>query len=272
MSPRTEERFIVSEESLEIRWNQHELERRCKISFDLLRGVRIITEPWKITSGAIPDLTDRYFVRRKNAEPFEALATSIPCEISDEGMQVALHLVPRFQPVFIDETPELQSVEFTIPNFGDFFVQRVGEGGLKNRIEMGAGGWIFRIYPLRESNFGDLSAAENMSFSFTHAGHLAREKDESFSCAQAHEVVNAIGEFLSFCRGRFIALALVKGYDGAGHVVMQEWGTRTVDPFSEGATWLDRMQAQEMEHGFAGFLSKALDTEWREALYESVYW
>jgi hypothetical protein len=95
MPSRQEDRLIISEEPLEISWKQTVLERPCRVSFDLRRGVKIITEPWEITSGATPGLDDRYFVRRKNGKPFEALATSIPHELSEEGAKVALHLVPR---------------------------------------------------------------------------------------------------------------------------------------------------------------------------------
>ena len=264
--------LVVSEELLEIRWNQTVVQRVCRVSYDLRDGVRISTEPWIITSEPLPSLDDRYSVRAQNGEPFEAFATRIPRSWSETGWRAELQLVPKLEPVLIHKASPVRSVKFAIPNFGHFISQRPGHRAIRNHIDLPGGGWSFHIGLLGELELGDLSAAESYSFTFTHSGTLTRDDGLDFTPLEARHALAAIGDFLTFCRGRLISPALVEGFDAEGHKVMQEWGSGRIEPYTECATWLDRNQAQEMAYVFPGFLKRTLDPEWREVLRECIYW
>jgi hypothetical protein len=273
MPDRKESELAIAEEPIDVIWNGKAYELPCAVTFNIAKGTRIVTAPLEVKIAPIPSLEDDYKVRRKaGGQMFDVMATAISQEITD-GLSVRWHFVPRVEPVCIDDASPLRSVRFAVANFGEFYTQYPDQPGLqKNRLELAGDGWVLKLEPMNGSGYGDVTTAESTFFVFTHSSCLTRQDDESFSCEQAHSALDLIASFLSFCRGRWVAPGLVKGFTADGAIGMQEWGTRLIEPYTECATWLDRMQGQEMAKAFAGYMRKATDPDWQEAIYTAIYW
>lgn len=270
--------MTVTEEVMEVHWNERIYELPCKVTFNVGRSptVRISTSPVEFHLSEVtsaPQLEDSYTVKRKVCgQTIEVFPTEIPQEITDR-LRVRWVFVPRQEPVRIDDAPALRCIRFAIANFGQFYVQNpAGAGMTRDRLELTGNGWSLKLEPMPNNLFGDVSAAESPLFKFTHTAFLTKEGGGDFTSGEAHEALDAIALFLSFCRGRWVAPALVNGLTGDGAVGMQEWGTRSVEPFTKCATWLDRMQAQEMSKAFGGYMLKVSDEEWQEAVRTAIYW
>jgi len=265
--------LTIAEEIIDVYWNNNIYEVACTVTLNVARGIRIVTAPLELNIGQLPGLEDSYKVQRKTGgQMIEVLPTKIPQELSDR-ISVRWHFVPQVEPVQLDDASPLRSARFAIVNLGQFYAQHPSQAGLqKDRLELVGGGWVLKLDPMKAGGYGDVSAAEGTFFKFTHSGYLTKEDGEAFSCEEAHAALNVIASFLSFCRGRWVAPALVKGFTEDGAIGMQEWGTRLVEPYTECATWLDRMQAQEMAKAFAGYMRKAMDPDWQDAVYTAIYW
>jgi hypothetical protein len=234
--------LMISEEPLDLYWNDNVYELNSKIFFDVERGIRIVTAPLELDTQNPPNLEDSYTIKRKaGGQAVQVLPIKIPFAMAGT-LSVHWHLTPRTEPIFLDDASPLRSVHFAIVNFGRFYAQCPNQCGLvNNRLTLDGNGWVLKLEPMNASAYGAVSAAETALFKFTHSGILTRDGDEPFSCEEAHAALDSIASFLSFCRGRWVAPALVKGFTADGSVAMQEWGTRVIEPYTEGATWLDRM-------------------------------
>jgi hypothetical protein len=268
-----ESELTIAEEPMGVHWNNSINEVACSVTLNLARGVRFVTAPLELNIQQPPGLEDSYKLHRKaGGQVIEVLPTKIPQEISDR-LSVRWHFAPQIEPVCLDDVSPLRSARFAIVNFGQFYAQHPNEAGLqKDRLELVGGSWVLKLDAMKAGDYGDVSAAEGPFFRFTHSGYLTKEEGAAFSCKEAHTALDVIASFLSFCRGRWVAPALVKGFTADGAIGMQEWGTRLVEPYTECATWLDRMQAQEMAKAFAGYMRKAMDPDWQDAVYTAIYW
>jgi hypothetical protein len=277
-SARHEPELTIAKSTIEVHWNSNVYQLSCKVTLNLARAaaVHILTSSieLEITEEFLaPQLDDAYEIRLRNGHVIEVIPTEISQETVDNGkLDVCWNFVPKLAPVMIDESRPLRYASFFIVNFGTFHVQQLGVPGLKkNRLSLLGGNWSLELCPIGEDVLEDINLAEGQFHRFTHAARLAKGDDTDFTCEEAHAALDAITKFLSFCRGRWVAPAIVRGFDAQGALAMQEWGTRGIEPYTRCATWVDRMQAQEISKAFPGFMSKAFDPDWQEAVNVSIY-
>jgi hypothetical protein len=265
--------LMISQKPMNLYWKDNVYELLSSVFFSVERGIRIVTAPLELDVQRPPDLEDSYKIKRKaGGQAIDVMPLEIPIAMTGK-LSVQWHFTPRTEPVYLDDESPLRCVRFAVVNFGRFYAQYPNQSGLvSNRLDLAGNGWVLKLEPMIAGAYGDVSAAETALFKFTHAGVLAREGDEAFSCDEAHAALDSVASFLSFCRGRWVAPALVKGFTVDGAVGMQEWGTRVVEPYTEGATWLDRMHAQEMAKAFAGYMRTAADPDWHDAVSAAIYW
>lgn len=273
----SEPEILVSEEEFEVQWNKRDLEVIGRVTFHLARNPQIRIETsaleWDELAHGLPRLEDKYVLRVKSSgQQIDVLAIGMPTEFG-EKLKLSWHFVPQTIPVLIDTRARLQTVVFGIVNFGQFCTQELGEPGLrKDHLQLKGGGWKVLISPRSQGQLGEIAAAESAFHRVTHTAVLTRDGGSEFSAQEAHNALEDLSSFLSFCRGRDIAPAFVKGFDVHGRLSMQEWGTRFVDAYSDRTTWMENLNAQELVNAFPGFMRLISNQEWRDALASAVYW
>jgi hypothetical protein len=160
---------------------------------------------------------------------------------------------------------KLSKADAALVNFNQY---RVGAG---KTVLLNDGTWASELTPAEgTSRFPD--DIQNKSYFFSHNLLLQKCDAQPFSWTEAQKCLATLSTFLSFCAGRSVAPALVRGYDQSGNVVIQDLGTPRVDPFGTCVSWLDEDHGGAMTEVFPGFAHLMEDEEWREAIRTAVYW
>ena len=164
-----------------------------------------------------------------------------------DGFQIGMTLSPKRQPISVHHTHDnLASVEFCVLNFPEFLGEQdriIESNGSYDRIgaaQLQAGPWVV-----------DITAAPNLSeikktlgstggFAITHTGTVRRAEGNEFRVSEVEQVLNGLSLFLSFARGAYCDLALVKGRNRDGWVAWERWGTNRVTGWFSPPSWFDR--------------------------------
>lgn len=133
--------------------------------------------------------------------------------------------------------------------------------------------WLFDFTPVTDSTLLYSPSVQSSSYFFTH--HLCMQKSDrsSFFTRDAHDKLNDLATFFSFCHGHWVSTALTYGIDEHGQVGMEEWGTRKVSRWCRGSNWLDEHHGNCMVELFPGFMKLlAKSAEWKDAIQIATYW
>jgi hypothetical protein len=246
----------------------------CRVTFDLTRKDQVLIDCLESLHELVSGLRLPLF---RFEEPFQislpGMAKQIECYISGTFTQpiigddpsVYLTLRPSGSDAFIDYGSPLFRVDGGIANF-----KRYRLGGDRT-IRLDEGTWKFELEPVEESGVYP-AQIQNQSYSFTHHLLLQTREARSFSWSQAQKALEALSTFLSFCAERWVAPALVKGYDKSGGLAIQDWRSARIDPCERRGNWLDEYHASAMAETFPGFARLMDDAEWRETIRTAVYW
>ena len=186
-----------------------------------------------------------------------------------ENIQADMSLFPKREPISIHHTGEsLASVEFGVLNFTEFWGEQdqtiPSNGNSYCRIgamQLQADPWIV-----------DITAAPNLSevkqelvatggYSITHSGTIKRTDGADFSAADAERLSHGLSLFLSFARGAYCGLTLVKGKSREGQVAWERWGADRVTGWFDPPSWFDRNHSQLLADVFPGFWRRYQERE-----------
>lgn len=78
--------------------------------------------------------------------------------------------------------------------------------------------------------------------------------------------------FLSFCHGRWVALALTVGLDDSAEKTLEQWGTGRISNWREPNGWLDKHHGTAISELYEQFCKKSSDSAWLDAISHVVYW
>ncbi len=178
-----------------------------------------------------------------------------------EDSQIGLALFPKKEPVSIHLRGEsLSSVEFGVLNFPKFLGgqdKRIEKDGNINRVgtvQMKAHNWTIEI--TSESNLPEVKQLLDSQggYAVTHTGTIKRSDGSSFSVQDVQPLLEGLRLFLSFARGAFCGVTLVKGNDQNGQIAWERWGTHKVTPWYNPPSWFDRNHGEILSEVFSGFL------------------
>ncbi len=173
---------------------------------------------------------------------------------------------PKEQPVLARETEEeLSSVEFGVLNFPEFFHFSKRFQSQDNRIEVN--GMVSRqgaVQLLADPWVINITAAPNLSnavkvlntdggYAITNMGTISRTDGSNFSVQEAESLIDGLWYFLSFARGAFCGLTLIKGKDPSGELAWEQWGSRRVTPHGNPSSWFVSRHGQILSQVFPGF-------------------
>jgi len=202
------------------------------------------------------------------AEPIECAASSLKQTIMRPKAEARTTLIPLSSPVCVDTNSPILRVNAAIINLSNYWFDHPQK--LDFRLEDGT--WVFEFTPVEESTFLYPRELQSKLYFFSYHLTLRRSDGSAFTCLDAHQQLNLLSTFLSFCTEHWVSAALVEGVDETGAVVMEEWGTRMVASRHEPSNWLDAHHGSAMVEAFPGFARLMLDADCKEAVRTAVYW
>lgn len=171
-----------------------------------------------------------------------------------------MSLLPKREPISINHTGDsLSSVEFSVLNFPDFLGEQdknVESNGALNRVgavSLKADPWIVDI--TAAPNLSDLKKelAATGGYGITHSGTVRRADGDNFRVSEVEQILSGLSLFLSFSRGAYCGLTLVKGRSRDGQVAWERWGTDSVTGWFSPPSWFDRHHGHLLAEVFPGF-------------------
>lgn len=132
--------------------------------------------------------------------------------------------------------------------------------------------WTFDFRPITETSLAFPSDVQTDAYRLTHQMWVQSAKCETFRLLDTQNALNTLALFLSFCCENWTSPALIVGFDNAGVVVSEEWGTRLVGTLHEPRNWLDLYNGSALKEVFPGFARLANHSGWAEALRSAIYW
>lgn len=175
-----------------------------------------------------------------------------------ENLQADMSLFPKREPISIHHTGEsLACVEFSVLNFPDFFGKQDKIGAIRLQAEP----WVV-----------DFSAAPNLSkvkreldatggYAITHTGTITRTDSADFPVADVERLLHGLSLSLSFARGAYCGLTLVKGKSRDGRAAWERWGADRVTGWFDPPSWFDRNHSQLLANVFPGFWRRYQERE-----------
>jgi hypothetical protein len=112
----------------------------------------------------------------------------------------------------------------------------------------------------------------NSGFGITQVGRLEKEDESSFSAEDAQAALVALAWYISFATGQWTGPCLVTGFEANGKLVWDVWNYSRTVPFRDRVSWLDRVQGDQFEESFPGFMKLWLDDTWEEVIRVAIHW
>lgn len=203
---------------------------------------------------------------------------------TEDGGLLETRWSPSSQPILVrsGRGEPVSEIHFGVINFPDFIGRgdelRGGTDGSSSRhgrVQVAAGPWRIE---LRESgNLRDILRELDSSrgFAITHEGRIVRSDRGQIDTDEACLLLRALDDFLSFARGAFCSIGLVRSLAADEEVVWERWGCRRVDPWQRpfDPSWFDLHHGHTLGEAFPGFWTVySAGREQRGAIHEALYW
>ena len=212
-------------------------------------NVRIPQEDYIV--GSIFDLETDFIIEQ----------SSVRFSRVESDSKIDLLLFPKSQPVSVYRTGEsLSYVEFGLLNFPEFLGMQdkdISMNGMSPRIGaalLQAPPWEIDITAVPNLREAVKTLKANGGYAVTHTGTIKRSDGGSFSVPDVQSLLEGLRLFLSFARGAFCGVTLVKGNDQNGQIAWERWGTHKVTPWYNPPSWFDRNHGEILSEVFSGFL------------------
>ncbi len=186
-----------------------------------------------------------------------------------ENFQAGMSLFPKREPISIHHTGEsLASVEFGVLNFPKFLGKQfiiTGENGKSQHrvdyVQIHADPWLIEVTEAPDLSEVKQELDATGGYGITHSGTIERIDGADFSAADAERLLHGLSLFLSFARGAYCGLTLVKGKSRAGQVAWERWGADRVTGWFDPPSWFDRNHSQLLANVFPGFWRRYQERE-----------
>ncbi len=217
----------------------------------------------------VADFKQDYVTATVHDQETELIVGQFTFPWDSENFQAGRSLFPKREPISIYHTGEsLACVEFGVLNFPEFWGEQdktiPSNGNSFRRIgamHLQADPWTI-----------DITAAPNLSkvkreldttggYGVTHSGTIERNDGADFSVADVERLLHGLSLFLSFARGAYCGLTLVKGKSRDGQVAWDRWGADRVTGWFSPPSWFDRNHSQLLADIFPGFWRRYQERE-----------
>ncbi len=178
-----------------------------------------------------------------------------------ENFQAGMSLFPKREPISIHHTGErLSCVEFDVLNFPKFLGKQfriAGKNGKSQHrvdyVQLHADPWLIEITAAPNLSEVKQELDTTGGYGITHSGTIERTDGADFSTADVERLLHGLSLFLSFARGAYCGLTLVKGKSRDGQVAWERWGSDRVTAWFDPPSWFDRNHSHLLAKVFPGF-------------------
>lgn len=173
--------------------------------------------------------------------------------------------------------PDTQAVHslFLLPNFppiiGRCIIRHSGQLSA-GRLLLESDAWKITLDSVPDSREVEKTVELELGFGVTYIGKIEKASHSKFSSEEAHNLLCALGYYLSFCSGQWTGPYLDAGFDKFGCKTWQTWHGFRTSPYKKETTWIDDGHPEQVEEGFGGFLNSWMDLRWTEALRLAIHW
>ncbi len=247
-------RFDVSDNSVD---------RPAKVALRMLPDPRLVIEcdlDLHNSNVSLLDFQQDYVTATIHNQKIEFIVGQCPFHFGPEEFLVELSLFPEREPVSIHHTGDsLSSVEFVVLNFPVFQgkqeknVESKGSCSGVGTVSIQVEPWIVDITAV--PNFADVrkELAATGGYGITHSGTVRRADGDGFRVSEVEQLLGGLSLFLSFARGAYCGLTLVKGKSRDGEVAWERWGTDRVTGWFSPHSWFDIDHGHLLAEVFPGF-------------------
>ena len=186
---------------------------------------------------------DMYALRYRTAPKIQGAFSPVqePCTILDQGKS-------------------LQSVQFSIFNFPDFFGkhdQYIKTDRTKQRCgnaRLEATPWLINITATANLSDNLNTLRAEGGYALTHTGVIERLDGGTFSVADVEKLLSGLRLFLAFARGSFCGLTHIEGKGLSGEQCWVQWGSYTTTPWRYVNSWAESLTRGDiLSEAFPGF-------------------
>ena len=196
-----------------------------------------------------------------------------------KGLTIYGRLVPvETHITAIDTGKPLQSVQFKLANFPDFFsadgrwVETDNQSRKLSVAQLEDPPWLIEIVsaPNLWKNRQELDSDDG--YAITHTGCITRSDGASFSVEDIEPLLEDLRLFLSFARGAWCDLVSVEGKDAGGNDAWVRWGSKVIDPWHSTLSWLPNFGGGEILASIFPSLRQHRLGSWRDTLTLAIDW
>jgi len=169
-----------------------------------------------------------------------------------------------------------EHIVFHLSNFTDYLGRPVrnaeATSSWAGRSVWEAGEWQITIDKIHDSKRIFKRLRARGGFAITHVGKLQRSDRQRFAVTRAEHVFEALFQYLSFCRGAWIAPILPVGFDEHGDRVWDNWRGWKISGWRSVRNWFNSHSEEGLSKGFPGFYKRWTDEEWKEPFLLANHW
>ena len=248
---------------------------------------RLSPQPWVVIRyDNCPEIVqfcddNRHQVALENGSEVNVFVRRPGLTAGHSGVRVYGTLVPVELPqTVIDKGNILQSVEFSLLNFQEFFGQQdlwVVNDDQNHRLgqtKLVTDGWIVTLTSVKDSKTALETLRAEGGHAVTHTGTIARSDRGEFSVSEAEDLIEGLRLFLSFARGSACSFTLVEGKDRSGEQSWVRWGSKYVAPWRSEQSWCLKIGGGDtLSDIFPGFWSLYTSGQpWKDTILRTVDW
>ncbi|MDL5055707.1 hypothetical protein QQ056_19445 [Oscillatoria laete-virens NRMC-F 0139] len=167
---------------------------------------------------------------------------------------------------------KLKYIQFHIPNFIESFGSAIKSQDLcwRGRLHFDLPQWKITIDSLCNENELQRKLKALGGYAITHTGRIHKSDEACFSFSEAHEILNALQQYITFCRGNMTSLILLVGFDEQGSECWKQWSPYKLNMWKTQNNWFDPFI--DPAPGFALFFQTWLSPTWKEPIAWAISW
>lgn len=136
--------------------------------------------------------------------------------------------------------------------------------------------WHFEIGPIPEECGSFIEEMKTPWHIPTNFLTIRKRDSAGVTAEEIDSVIFTFRQFLSFAWGRYVGIALARGYSADGQVVFAHWGRTYTDPWVvpvAGQThWFLPDYAEVLGDILPGYWRRCHEPEWKDAMEWALYW
>ena len=189
--------------------------------------------------------------------------------LGPDNFRADMSLLPKREPISVHHTGDsLACVDFGVLNFPKFVGEqfRIAGANGKSRhrvdyVQFHAAPWDIEITAASNLSEAKKELDATGGYGITHLGTIKRTDGADFSAVDVERTLHGLSLFLSFARGAYCGLTLVKGKSRNGQVAWERWGTDRVTTWFDPPSWFDLNHSHLLANVFPGFWRRYQERE-----------